>query len=182
LFVLALSNLQEFTKIAFIADRVHVQSGSRNSRRIWRGRTHALDLGLDPFTLMQQFATRLACADSIPSALEISRAYLTSWTHERISAVQTEDEGCAPFDRFGKPVSLHALQEVVAVSRALRARCEALRASGIAPTLHLAELDRFFLLAGAVLVELNALTISACGEIHALPARTWAVRGGVPVR
>lgn len=140
------------------------------------------DDGLDPFTLMQQFATRLACTDKISSVLEVTRAYLANWTRERVSAVKTEDEGSAPFDRFGRPFPLHALPEVVAVSRALQARRDTLRASGIAPSLNLVELDQFFLLASAVLVELQALTIPAHGEVHALPARTWAVRGGAPVR
>jgi hypothetical protein len=140
------------------------------------------DDGRDPFTLMQQFATRLACTDSIPSVLEITHAYLASWTQERISAVQAEDEGSAPFDRLGEPLPLHTLQDVVTVSRALRARCETLLASGTAPSLHLVELDQFFLLASAVLIEMKALTIPAHGEINALPDCAWKVRGGIPVR
>jgi hypothetical protein len=141
---------------------------------------HTYDVDLEPFALMQQFATRLTCADSIPSVLEITRAYLANWTQERISTVQSEDEGCAPFDRSRRPLSLHALPDVVAVSRALRARCEVLRAGGIPPSSHLVELDQFFLLASAVLVEMNVLTIPPRGESHALPASAWAGRGGIP--
>jgi len=141
-----------------------------------------LDDGLDPFTQMQKFATRLACTNTILGVLEITRAYLANWTCERIAAVKTEDESSAPFDRFGRPFPLHTLPEVVAVSRALQTRCETLRASGVASTLNLVELDQFFLLASAVLVELQALTLPPRGEVHALPARTWAVRGGAPVR
>jgi len=140
------------------------------------------DDGLDPFTEMQRFATRLARMETIPSVLEVTRAYLANWTSERISAVKCEDEGSAPFDRFGQPFPLHTLTEVVAVSRALQVRCETLRAGGIAPTPNLVELDQFFLLASAVLVELRALTLPVRREVHALPERTWAGRGEILAR
>lgn len=106
----------------------------RSTRLIWGKPMQSCDDGLDPFTEMPRFGTRLARMDTIPSVLEVTLAYLANWTSERISAVKSEDEGSAPFDRFGQPFPLHTLPEVVAVSRALQVRCETLRAGGIAPT------------------------------------------------
>lgn len=140
------------------------------------------DDGFDPFTLMRQFAAPPARTDTIPSALETTRAYPASWTSERSSAVETEDEGSAPFDRSGRPFPRHRLPAVVAVSCALHVGCETLRACGIASTLIFVDLDLFFLVASAVLVKLKALTLAVRGEVHALPARNWAMRGEAPVR
>jgi len=131
---------------------------------------HLVDEYFEQFVHMNEYITRLERADSIPKVLEIVRAYLCSWTQERISTVQTEDQGCAPFDEFGQPSCIHTLSDVTTICHKLDERCEAIQANGDTPSRHLVELDRLFMIANAILTEMLSLSFRRREESCPLPS------------
>jgi len=119
-----------------------------------------VDEYIEPFVGANEFVTRMGHAESVLKVLEIVRSYLRTWTQTQIASVQAEAQGCAPFDQFGWPSPIYAPRDVIVVSHALEERCEVLRASGVAPSSHLVELSRFFLVTNAILIEMMTLSVA----------------------
>jgi len=94
---------------------------------------------------------RLGAAREPDAVVDAVRAYLESWSTERVAQLQRADAGWAPFDQHHQPLSLSCAADVDYVHRGLHDHCTALRASGhkLPPELH--ELDLFLLLARALL-------------------------------
>jgi len=94
---------------------------------------------------------RLGAAREPDAVVDAVRAYLESWSTERVAQLQRADAGWAPFDQHHQPLSLACAADVDDVHRGLHDHCIALRASGLKLPPELHELDLFLLLAHALL-------------------------------
>lgn len=94
---------------------------------------------------------RLGAAREPDAVVDAVRAYLASWSAERVTQLQRADAGWAPFDQNQQPLSMSCAADVDDVHRGLHDHCTALRASGLKLPPELHELDLFLLLAHALL-------------------------------
>jgi len=108
---------------------------------------------------------RLGAAREPDAVVDAVRAYLGTWSAERVAQLQRADAGWAPFDEFQQPLSMTCAADVDDVHRGLHDHCTALRASGLKLPPELHELDLFLLLAHALLEVTRQ-------EIGPLAART----------
>lgn len=116
--------------------------------------------------------------------LEIVRAYLWSWSRERVAKVQRIDAGWAPFDAFQQPTGVYSAAQVHSISNAVRSQCRDLKVSQIELTPDLLALDLFFFFANEMLGRLEQSLAPVRDESrrrdHAewgeLPARADAAR------
>ena len=108
---------------------------------------------------------RLGAAREPDAVVDAVRAYLGSWSAERVAQLQRADAGWAPFDEHQQPLSMTCAADVDDVHRGLHDHCTALRASGLKLPPELHELDLFLLLAHALLEVTRQ-------EIGPLAART----------
>lgn len=93
----------------------------------------------------------LGTAREPDAVIDAVRAYLGSWSVERVERLQRADAGWAPFDQFQQPISMATADDVDDIHRGLHRHCSALRASGHALPPELHELDLFLRLANALL-------------------------------
>jgi hypothetical protein len=112
----------------------------------WDGQSNYAARTLRP--TLSSSASALREPDAVIDAV---RAYLGSWSTERVERLQRADAGWAPFDQFQQPLTMTTPDDVDDFHRDLHRHCSALRASGheLPPELH--ELDLFLLLAHALL-------------------------------
>jgi hypothetical protein len=94
---------------------------------------------------------RLGAAREPDAVIDAVRAYLGSWSTERVERLQRADAGWAPFDQFQRPLTMTCPDDVDDFHRDLHRHCSALRASGHELPAELHELDLFLLLAHALL-------------------------------
>lgn len=94
---------------------------------------------------------RLGAAREPDAVVDAVRAYLASWSADRVTQLQRADAGWAPFDQNQQPLSMSCAADVDDVHRGLHDHCTALRASGLKLPPELHELDLFLLLAHALL-------------------------------
>ncbi len=85
---------------------------------------------------------RINAARRASAVLEAVRAYLRSWTRERIASLQRTDAGWAPFDEYQQPVELSTAADVEHAYRELHRHCKALKEGGVELLPELLELDR----------------------------------------
>jgi hypothetical protein len=109
---------------------------------------------IDPLANLDRALCRLAESRGGPDVIEAVRAYLASWSAERIAHVQRFDAGWAPFDEYQRPVPLFRPTDVRKVCNALHEQCLALGSAGVSPLADLLELARFLRLACARLEDL----------------------------
>lgn len=85
---------------------------------------------------------RINAARRASLVLEAVRAYLRSWTSERVARLQRADAGWAPFDEHQQPLELHTAADVEHAYRELHRHCRALKEGGVELPPELLELDR----------------------------------------
>ena len=85
---------------------------------------------------------RINAARRASAVLEAIRAYLRSWTSERVANLQRTDAGWAPFDEYQQPLELHTAADVEHTYRELHRHCRALKEGGLELAPELIELDR----------------------------------------
>lgn len=112
----------------------------------------------------------VARADGTAETIEIVRAYLASWSPERIARVQRIDAGWAPFDPRQRPVPVDGALDVRCIRDAIHCHCMALTEAGVDLTLELLELDGFFFAACEAVENLGrlAIQVEAPAAIRAL--------------
>jgi hypothetical protein len=96
---------------------------------------------------MDRFVRLMAIASGTPGVVAVVRAYLASWSKERIDRLQATDAGWAPFDEFQRPLPIRSVDEVRQLGGSVRIRCRELRASDMKVAPELLELDLFFFFA-----------------------------------
>jgi hypothetical protein len=109
---------------------------------------------VDPLANLDRALCRLAESRGGPDVIEAVRAYLASWSVERIAHIQRFDAGWAPFDEHQRPVPLFRPIDVHKACNALHEQCFALGNAGVSPLPDLLELARFLRLACARLEDL----------------------------
>lgn len=105
------------------------------------------DDALDALSEMDRFVRLMAVAAGTDGVVAVVRAYLDSWSEERILRLQASDAGWAPFDEYRRPFPVFSVNDVRRIGGPVRIRCRELRVSErrIAP--ELLELDLFFFFA-----------------------------------
>lgn len=92
---------------------------------------------------MDRFVRLMAVAPCIDGIVEAVRAYLASWSMERIDRLQSADKGWAPFDEWRRPYPVGCVEDVRQIAGSVRIRCRELEASGERISFELRELDLF---------------------------------------
>lgn len=105
------------------------------------------DNTLDALSEMDRFVRLMAIASGITGVVAVVRAYLASWSKERILRLQETDAGWAPFDEFQRPLPIFSVDDVRQLGGSVRVRCRELRASDMRLAPELLELDLFFFFA-----------------------------------
>ena len=99
---------------------------------------------LDALSEMDRFVRLMALATGTAGVVAVVRAYLKSWSKERIGRLQARDAGWAPFDEYQQPFPVYTAADVRRIGGPVRIRCRELRASDLAVAPELLELDLFF--------------------------------------
>lgn len=101
----------------------------------------------DVLSEMDRFVRLMAMASGADGVIQAVRAYLASWTRERVIRLQSTDAGWAPFDEYQRPFPVLRAGDIRQLGGSVRIRCRELEASDrrIAPELR--ELDLFFFFA-----------------------------------
>lgn len=87
---------------------------------------------------------RLMAAASRPSEIAaVVRAYLASWSEDRIVRLQSAHAGWVPFDEYQQPFPVASVGNVRQIRSSVRIRCRELVASGRRIEPELVELDLF---------------------------------------
>jgi hypothetical protein len=102
---------------------------------------------LDALSEMDRFVRLMALASGSAGVVTVVRAYLESWSKERILRLQAADAGWAPFDEFQRPFPVFRVDDVRQLGGSVRIRCRELGASGLRIAPELLELDLFFFFA-----------------------------------
>lgn len=107
---------------------------------------------IDALAETDRFVRLMAVASGTSEIVYVVRAYLASWSRERVIRLQKTDAGWAPFDEFQQPFSIVSVEDVRQIAGSVRIRCRELNASDerIAPDL--LELDTFFFFANESLL------------------------------
>ena len=111
---------------------------------------------------MDRFVRLMAVAPCADEIVGVVRAYLASWSGERIDRLQATDKGWAPFDEYLRPFPVGGVEDLRKIGGSVRIRCRELEASGASISHELRELDLFFFFANESL------------EVHEAPARRVA--------
>ncbi len=96
---------------------------------------------------MDRFVRLMAVAPGQVEVVRVVRAYLSSWSRERIIRLQASDAGWVPFDERQEPFRVSSIEDVRQIRGSVRIRCRELEASGAAVARELLELDLFFFFA-----------------------------------
>jgi len=102
---------------------------------------------LDALSEMDRFVRLMAIASGTAGVVAVVRAYLESWSKDRIIRLQATDAGWAPFDEFQQPFPVFSAKDVHEIEGSVRIRCRELRASELRIAPELLELDLFFFFA-----------------------------------
>ncbi len=102
------------------------------------------DDDLNAFLEMDRFVKLMAAASGPSSIVDVARAYLASWSIERIIRVQATDAGWVPFDEFQQPYPIADTSDLRQIAGSIRIRFRELRASDLKIAPELLELDLFF--------------------------------------
>ena len=105
------------------------------------------DSNIDALLEMDRFVRLMAVASCSTEVVAVVRAYLASWSRERIFRVQATDAGWAPFDEYQRPFALCDVDDVHQIRNSVRIRCRELEASGVRIAPELLELDLMFFFA-----------------------------------
>jgi len=105
------------------------------------------DNTLDALSEMDRFVRLMAVASGTTGVVAVVRAYLAGWSKERVLRLQATDAGWTPFDEFQRPFPIVSVDELRQLGGSVRIRCRELRASDIAVSPELLELDLFFFFA-----------------------------------
>ena len=101
---------------------------------------------IDALLEIDRLVRLMAVASGTNGIVAVVRAYLASWSKERIVRLQATDAGWAPFDEFQQPFTLSGADDVRQIRSSVRIRCRELEASNtrIAPELLELDLVLFF--------------------------------------
>ena len=99
------------------------------------------DNKFDSLLEMDRFVRLMAVASGATGIVAVVRAYLASWSKERIVRLQATDAGWAPFDEYQQPFTLVGVNDVRQIRNSVRIRCRELEASGLRIVPELIELD-----------------------------------------
>lgn len=102
---------------------------------------------LDALLKVDRFVRLMAVASGPDEILSVVRAYLASWSKERIIRLQATDAGWAPFDEYRQPFPIAGVGDVRQISGPVRIRARELKASDMRIGPELLELDLFFFFA-----------------------------------
>lgn len=105
------------------------------------------DNNIDALLELERFVRLMAAAPRSSEIVPVVRAYLASWTNQRIVNLQSLHAGWAPFDEYQHPFRIISVSDVRQVRNSIRMRCRELEASGLRIGSELLELDLFFLFA-----------------------------------
>ena len=108
---------------------------------------------------MDRFVRLMAVAPCTDEIVAVVRAYLASWSGERVARLRYTDEGWAPFDEYCRPYLVGDVGDVRQIGGSVRIRYREREASGAGISRELLELDLFFFFANESL------------ESHEAPAR-----------
>lgn len=125
------------------------------------------DHNLDALLKVDRFVRLMAIASGPDEILGVVRAYLSSWSKERITSLQATDAGWAPFDEYRQPFPIASVSDVRQISGPVRIRARELKASDMRIGPELLELDLFFFFAE------ESLAVHAPAPRS--PARAWIV-------
>jgi len=126
---------------------------------------------LESLTEMDRYMRDLGRSTQPAAILDIVRAYLRSWSPERIAKLQTIDAGWAPFDEFQRPTEVCSAADLRGIASAVHSQCKALKASPLELTLDLLELDRFLFVANQMLGRLEQQSSTAARDAARLRDR-----------
>jgi hypothetical protein len=110
---------------------------------------------LESLTEMDRYMRDLGRSLHPSGILDTVRAYLCSWSPERIAKLQRIDAGWAPFDEFQHPTEVCSAADLRRIGSAVHSQCKALKAIPPELTLELLELDRFLFVANQMLGRLE---------------------------
>lgn len=96
---------------------------------------------------MDRFVRLMGIAPATTEVVVVVRAYLASWSKERVIRLQTTDAGWVPFDEYQRPFPVFGAKDVRQIRGSIRIRCRELEASGIKIAPELLELDLFLFFA-----------------------------------
>ena len=105
------------------------------------------DNTLDALSEMDRFVRLMAVATGTAGVVAAVRAYLDSWSEDRILRLQAGDAGWAPFDEYQRPFPIYSANDVRRIAGPVRIRCRELRVSDLRVAPELLELDLFFFFA-----------------------------------
>jgi hypothetical protein len=125
-----------------------------------------VDHNLDALLEADRFVRLMAAASGPEEILRVIRAYLASWSKERIIRVQATDAGWAPFDEYRRAFPIASVSDVRKISGPLRIRFRELKASDMRIAPELLELDLFFFFAE------ESLAVHASVPHTRVPARS----------
>ena len=108
---------------------------------------------------LDRFVRLMAVAPSTDKILVVVRAYLASWSRERISSLQATDKGWAPFDEYLRPYPVSGVEDLRQIGSSVRIRFRELEVSSESISPELRELDLLFFFANQSL------------EVHETPTR-----------
>lgn len=126
---------------------------------------------LESLTEMDRYMRDMGRSTEPSAILDIVRAYLFSWSAERILKLQRIDAGWAPFDEYQRPTGVCSAADLRGISSALHNQCKALKASPLELTHELLELDRFFFVANEMLSRLEQQSSTAARDAAQLRDR-----------
>ena len=105
------------------------------------------DHTLDALSVTDHFVRLMAVASGTADILTVVRAYLASWSRERIIRLQKTDAGWAPFDEYQQPFPISSVDDVRQMGHSVRIRCREVNASDVRIAPDLLELDMLFFFA-----------------------------------
>ncbi len=126
---------------------------------------------LQSLTEMDRYMRDMGRSTQPSGILDIVRAYLCSWSPERIAKLQRIDAGWAPFDEFQHPTEVCSAADLRGIGSAVHNQCKALKAIPVELTLELLELDRFLFVANQILGRLEQQSSTAARDAARLRDR-----------
>lgn len=102
---------------------------------------------IDALLEMDRFIRLMAVAAGTTEVVSAVRAYVASWSKERVKRLQAIGAGWVPFDAHQRPFPIFNIREVRRIRGSVRIRCRELEAAGVKIGPELLEFDLFFFFA-----------------------------------